>query len=73
VAERVGYSPWPFQHPTNVFSNMRGNRMNIGHLYDLAYFNCLYCLIRLGPHSERNRHQRHQVRQWTYSRSPALS
>jgi hypothetical protein len=27
----------------HVFGNIRGNRMNIGHFYDLAYFNCFYC------------------------------
>ncbi len=29
--------------------------MNIGHFYDLAYFNCFHCLIRLSPNSDRNR------------------
>ena len=56
----------------HLFSNMHESRINIGAFYDLAYFNCFYCLIRLRPNSDRNRHQRHQSRQWTYSRVSSL-
>src|SRR5260221_7251670 len=48
----------------HLFSNMHENRINIGDIYDLAYFNCFHCLIRLGSNSDQNRHQRHQATQW---------
>src|SRR5229473_3747459 len=47
----------PLSPSCHVFSNLHDNRINTGAFYDLAYFNCFYCLIRLGPNSDRNRHQ----------------
>ena len=48
----------------HVFSDMRGDRMNIGHFYALAYSNCFYCLIRLGPNSNGTRLENHCACAW---------